>query len=288
VTILAGAPGTLEIDAYITKNNRCDEQVSRSVPIVCPPAPAREMYLNGPEVISGDSFGAWLDYDPAETIRWEVTGGTIKQIDVAGVSIFAGAPGLMVIDAYISKNGACEYKISRTVPVVCYVDPDRAISTSVNTVAPGGLVQGFVNVFPWFNETLRWEVRGGTIQSTDGLNIYVVAGAEGTLEIDAFITHGGCEFKVSRSIPIACVPDPTIGLFFDKGGVQVGETLRAWTFLREGQTAQWTIINGTPASATGDSVDIVAGGTSGPVEINLSVSDGYCTTTRRAFIFVYR
>jgi hypothetical protein len=247
-----------------------------------------DMTVQANEATSGASFAASVVLEKHETVEWDVRGGTIVSQDGGSVTILAGAPGTLEIDAYIKKNNKCDEQVSRSVPIVCYVDPDRAISTSVETVAPGALVQGFVNVFPWFNETLRWEVRGGTIQSTDGLNIFIIAGAEGTLEIDAFITHGGCEFKVSRSIPIACVPDPTIGLFFDKGGVSVGETMRAWTFLREGQTAQWTIINGTPASATGDSVDIVAGGTSGPVEINLSVSDGYCTTTRRAFIFVYR
>ncbi|HEX6158567.1 MAG TPA: hypothetical protein VF111_00275, partial [Thermoanaerobaculia bacterium] len=66
----------------------------------------------------------------------------------------------------------------------------------------GGTVLAFVNVFPWFNETVRYEVRNGTITSIDGLNVWITAGTVGTLEMDAYITHGGCEFKVSKSIPV--------------------------------------------------------------------------------------
>lgn len=201
VSVVAGLPGTLEIDAYVSQASNCELKISSSVPIVCEPLDI-EMYLNGPEVISGNTFGAWLDYDPDQTVRWEVRGATILQIDLAGVSILTTAPGTLEIDAYVTENG-CETKISRSVPIVCYTDPDRVITMQPpNATTPGGTVLAFVNVFPWFNETVTYEVRNGTIQSIDGLNVWITAGEPGMLEMDAFITHGGCTFKVSHSIPV--------------------------------------------------------------------------------------
>ena len=198
--ILAGGPGTLVIDVYITRDG-CETKVSRSVPIVCDDRPL-EMTLNGPQVIAGDTFGATVPHYPGQTVRWEVRGATIKQTDLAGVSIITSAPGTLEIDAYVTRNGFCERKISRSVPIVCYSDPDRVITMQPSVTQPGGTVLAFVNVFPWFNETVRYEVRNGTIDSIDGLNVWITAGTAGTLEMDAYITHGGCTFKVSKSIPV--------------------------------------------------------------------------------------
>lgn len=202
VSIIAGVPGTLEIDAYVSKGDNCELKISRSVPITCATFDM-EMYLNGPEVISGNTFGAWVDYRPDQTVRWEVRGATVLYTDFNSVGIQTTAPGTLEIDAYITRPGFCELKISRSVPIVCYSDPDRVITMQPsNATTPGGTVLAFVNVFPWFNETVRYEVRNGTIQSIDGLNVWLTAGEAGTMEMDAYITHGGCTFKVTRSIPV--------------------------------------------------------------------------------------
>ncbi len=201
VIIAAGGPGAVEIDAYVTRGF-CETKTTRTVTAYCQNRDVRMSVNSDAGGIAGQTFGAWIDYYADQQVRWEIRGGTILNTSHNSVSILLGGPGTLEIDTYVTRNGYCEQKISRSIPIVCYSDPTRVLTLQPGVARAGGSVLAFVNVFPWFNETVRYEVRNGTIESIDGLNVWIRAGVPGTLEVDAYITHGGCTFKVSNSMRV--------------------------------------------------------------------------------------
>lgn len=243
----------------------------------------REIFVQAPQAVSGSSFLAFVELEKHETVSWEVSGGTIDSQEGNWVSVIAGDPGSLVIDASIEKGGHCELA-SVTVPVICVID-DRDLTVGGDPLASGKLFYAAIGVWQAYDETVEWAVRGGTIVETGqptGI-VSVIAGAPGTLEIDATITRGACTRTFTTSVQVVCMSDPTIGLFFE-GGHGGGEPVHAWTNLSEGQTARWEITNGTPSTAEGAEVIATPTGT-GTMIIDLYVSWYSCTEHRRSYFF---
>lgn len=102
--------------------------------------------------------------------------------------------------------------------------------------------------------------------------------------------HGGgsassCNLaRASASFHVDCTrPDTTINV---PGSVSRGKAFQASVALAPGSTASWTIANGTPATATGDTVSITPNNDN-PVEVGVTVvATGGCTASASAHVVI--
>jgi hypothetical protein len=90
--------------------------------------------------------------------------------------------------------------------------------------------------------------------------------------------------RASAAYYLDCIrPDASI---IAPGSVGPGKPFTARVTLASGSTAAWTVVNGTPATATGESVTITPSGTE-PVDLGVTVTaNGGCFATSTAHIVV--
>ena len=296
-TINAGAPGTLTIDAYISRNNNCAARVTGTVQIVCPDL-TRDMILQSETAQAAGSFYAIVPQASNESVRWEVTGGAITATWLtpvgdgvgAAVGIAVGGPGTLTIDAFVSRDGACETKIERTVQILCVDVPWRGgVIVGEDPVRSGAALVAGINGDPAI-DTFRWEVTNGTITSTDGTFAYITAGGPGTMTITAIVSRNGCEFRYSRNVAVVCGgEDVTLGLFWSGGNTHSpNSTFTAFSNAPAGYTTHWEITNGSVSTTTGTST-VVTLGSSGTTILHMTITNPYgCVVAdRSAYFFIF-
>lgn len=155
---------------------------------------------------------------------------------------------------------------------------EPVLTVSETSVEPGETIQASLALPS--GHTARWEVQNGTASATTGSAITIVAGASGTVQIDAYVSRGkSCTVKVSATVTVAedcAIAEPEI----IHPAIAVANDY-FWLYipaLGAGETVSFTAHNAEIVYSDQQYADIIPP-SSGSFSIDVIVSNGTCSRT---------
>ncbi len=213
---------------------------------------------------------------PNTTYIWTVTNGTISTgqntnaISVIWNDLTATSGTVQIQQTNTLTN--CIGTSTANVTIV----PIPAPTFTGNASVCIGSSQTYTATFTAGN-TLNWAVVGGTISSGQGTGTLVVLwGTNATPTVTLTETNPLTTCNNSFVLPITINPNPTPVL---TGAISVcaNSTQNYSVVNNVGSTYTWTITNGTPATATGNSVSVVWGNTAtGTIVVRETITATNC------------
>jgi len=164
-------------------------------------------------VAPGGAINASIDLLPGYSVRWEVTNATTtSSLNGETIALTATAPGVVTIDAYVSRGNSCTIQITRTVTVS---NPSCEIEEPEVYTSPSALPSDYFDVFVPVRpgEVITWAVRGAELiySDSDQAALLVFTPATGSFEIDIIITSASCSRTFTRTYEVtACNPTATV------------------------------------------------------------------------------
>ncbi|HEX2060652.1 MAG TPA: hypothetical protein VHK90_07920, partial [Thermoanaerobaculia bacterium] len=161
-------------------------------------------------VTPGGVINASIDLRPGYSVRWEVgNAATSDSLTSPSIQLVALAPGVVTIDAYVSRGSSCTIRISRTVEVeaACAIEEPQVYSPD----HAGPNEWFWLHVPPTPGLTVTFEVHGAQVMGNDGIFVDVIAPATGSFSIDIIISNGTCSRTFTRTFEVLpCNPTATV------------------------------------------------------------------------------
>ncbi|MCK6682963.1 MAG: S8 family serine peptidase [Thermoanaerobaculia bacterium] len=117
-----------------------------------------------------------------------------------------------------------------------------------------------------------WSITNGTIEGPANTPaITFTAGLTGPVSLSVTVTKAGCRGAATKSVPLvsAAITAPSIVCTESTGNTASG--------LPDADSYTWTITNGTITSGAGTKTIVFTAGTSGTIQLGLTVTKGNCT-----------
>jgi hypothetical protein len=236
-----------------------------------------------------------VDAVPGASYAWSIDGGSfIGGLGTERVTVALGGADTVKIDVAIATPGCTRtasgvialrdaFVVAKLDAGAGYLGQSRTITWSYANGTPTSQTLSGTDFAP---VTLPNDARSYSyVPLTDGDKNVVLdarsgaapatgrhraAGRGTAAATECSVAHTAAAYRVDCTRPDATIVAPS--------STNIDTPFTARVDLGAGATAKWTIANGTPATATGDSVVIKANG-SGAVDLSVVVSAGSCSTT---------
>jgi hypothetical protein len=166
--------------------------------------------VSASSVDPGETIQASLTLPAGHTARWEVRNGTASATTGSSISIVAGAPGTVEIDAYVSRGKSCTVKVSATV----LVEQDCPIAEpEIHHPAVAVANEYFWLYIPSLGagETVSFDVHNAEVLYSDQHYLDLMAPATGSFSVDVIVTNGTCSRTFTRTFELTpCSPTATV------------------------------------------------------------------------------
>lgn len=155
---------------------------------------------------------------------------------------------------------------------------EPVLTVSAASVEPGATIAASLDLQP--GHTVRWEVSNGTASATSGAAIEVLAGAQGEVVIDAYVSRGqSCTVKVSAIVSVAstcAIAEPQI---FHPDVAAGGDYFYVYVpQAGAGETVSFAVHGAELLYSDAQFVDIWTP-ESGSFSVDVIVTNGTCTRT---------
>lgn len=152
-------------------------------------------------VAPGGVIHASIDLLPGYSVRWEVSNATTtSSLTGANLQLTATAPGVVTIDAYVSRGKSCEIRITRTVAVAAACAIAQPEMYSPDRAAPNESYWIYVPEQPGL--TVTFAAHGAQIVYFDNVFVDVMAPATGSFSIDVIVNNGTCSRTFTRTVEV--------------------------------------------------------------------------------------
>lgn len=121
ISIVAGQPGNVEIDVFVSRGSSCTVKVSGTVAVVNPCVIAEHQIVAPAEASQGGVFAVFVpQVEAGVTVTFEVKVGTKLFADAQAVIVVAPSSGNAEVDVILTKSPTCSVRISKVIPTfVC-------------------------------------------------------------------------------------------------------------------------------------------------------------------------
>jgi uncharacterized repeat protein (TIGR01451 family) len=263
ITFTAGASTTTTLNVTVT-NGSCTASASHSVTIAANPVAT----ITASTSVCASSTGNSASVAPTAgaTYNWTLTNSTITSGQGTSAIAFTAAASGSVTLAVTVTSGSCTANGSATVPIAAALAVSITGPASVCPFTPFTLDAGAgFTTYSWSN--------GATTRT-----ISVTQSATTTYTVT--VSSGSCSAQATKTVTTNPAPTANISVASPLQPDSAGNT--ASVALQAGASYNWTIANGTITAGQNTNAITFTAGTSGSVDLNVSVTLGSCSTTGNA------